>query len=251
MQVAREGNLEERIEVLQGLRSKIDARRLAEFDRRLDMSWIYHDSALEGVVYPIEELQVALASKAATEALSPAQDEIRQHYAAIHLIRDLAEKKRTNIDLDTLKKIYQTLAPDEEDAKGPLKYRKDMPVHRLYFHDILPPDKIAPAMRTLFQWLKAPETKRSTHPVRVAAKAHSKMLEIYPFTKHSGKSARLLMNLILLRHGYPPCVIHSTERQRYYDALKVGQNAVAALVHESIVGSVERSIRHFEDLRAS
>jgi Fic family protein len=102
-------------------------------------------------------------------------------------------------------------------------------------------------MRQLMPWINAPETKRSTHPVRLSAKAHYQMLHVYPFPRHSGKVARLVMNLILLRHGYPPVIIHATERQRYYEALKTSDNAVAKLVNEALGASVESAIRYFEE----
>ena len=101
-------------------------------------------------------------------------------------------------------------------------------------------------MRLLIDWINKPETHRSTHPLRLASRAHAELLHIYPFTKHSGKVARLLMNLITLRHGYPPIIIHSTERQRYYEALKQSANAVATIVHESLQSSVDTGIRFFE-----
>ncbi len=150
------------------------------------------------------------------------------------------------MSLDVIKAIYATLAPEEAEGKGPPKYRKDMPLHRLYFHEIAQPDKISYRMRQLVQWVNAPETRRSTHAVRLAAKAHYQLLHIYPFPKHSGKVARLLMNLLLMRAGYPPTVIHATERQRYYEALKTSGNATASLIHEALVASVESTIRVFE-----
>ena len=55
---------------------------------------------------------------------------------------------------------------------------------------------------------------------RLAAKAHYQLLHIYPFPRQSGKVARLVMNLLLLRQGYPPVILPATQRQRYYDALK-------------------------------
>jgi Fic family protein len=161
-------------------------------------------------------------------------------------VRELADKSRLKISLDVVKKIYAHLAPEELEGKGGPRYRKDMPIHRLYFHDISPPDKISYRMRQLMQWLNAADTKRSTHAVRLAAKAHYQLLHIYPFPKHSGKVARLVMNLILLRNGYPPAVIHATERQRYYEALKSSENAASAIVHEALVASVESAIRFFE-----
>jgi len=105
-------------------------------------------------------------------------------------------------------------------------------------------------MRQIVQWMNDPETKRGMHPVRLAAKAHYQMLHVYPFPRHSGKVARLVMNLILLRNGFPPVVIHATERQRYYDALKTGDNATAVLIQEALAASIESTIRFYEEAAA-
>ena len=103
-------------------------------------------------------------------------------------------------------------------------------------------------MRQLVQWMNSAETRRSTHTVRLAAKAHHTLLYTYPFPKNNGKVAWLLMNLILLRQGYPPAIIHSTERQRYYDALKTSADASAAVVTDALSASVESAIRYFEHI---
>ena len=240
-------SLEERVTRLHELSGKATQKQRDDFQQRFDQSWVYHDSALEGVVYTWEELEPAMSEQVVSDsALIPVFDEIRQHKAAIDLTRDIAEKKRVNVNLDVIKKIYVTLVPEEGEGKGAPKYRKDMPLHRLYFHEIATPDKISYQMRQLIQWANAAETKRSTHTVRLAAKAHYKLLHTYPFPKHSGKVARLIMNLILLRQGYPPAVIHATERQRYYDALKASEDATAKLVSEALGASVESAIRFFE-----
>jgi Fic family protein len=120
-----------------------------------------------------------------------------------------------------------------------------VPLHRVYFHDIAAPDKIAPQMRSLLQWLASEEVKRTTHPTRIAAKAHSQFLHIFPLPKHSGKVARLLMNLLLMRDGYPPAILHSTDRQRYYEALKTSPDAVAAVIHEALDNAIESATRYW------
>ena len=224
---------------------------LAEYHRVLDFSWIYHDSALEGVVYNMEELKFGLEDQPASSdgndtALIPVFDEIKQNEAAIALIRELAAKKRLTISLDVIKKIYATLAPEEVEGRAPPKYRKDMPLHRMYFHEISKPDKISYKMRQLVTWMNSPDTRRATHTLRLASKAHYQLLHIYPFPKQSGKVARLLMNLILLRGGYPAAVIHATERQRYYDALKTSEDATAKIVTEALVASMNSALRFFE-----
>ncbi len=240
--------LDETLQILHAKSEKADPESIDEYTKVLDFSWIYHSSALEGVVYNMDELKAALAAVVNEDdtSLIPVFDEIRQNLSAIELVRELAAKKRLTISLEVIKKIYATLAPEEVEGRSPPKYRKDMPLHRMYFHEIAPPEKISYKMRQLVQWMNSAETKRATHTLRLAAKAHYQLLHIYPFPKMSGKVARLLMNLILLRGGYPPAIVHATERQRYYDALKTSDNATAKVVTEALVASMNSAIRYFE-----
>jgi len=247
VQALQGASLEERVAHLQELEKNADEADLADFRAKFDMSWIYHDNALEGVVYTMDELRAAIDDQVVSDTtLLPVYDEIRHNLAAVKLVRELAAKRRLTIRLPLIKNIYAALAPEDIDGKSPPKYRKEMPLHRLYFHDLAPPDKISYRMRQLVTWVTSQDTKRSTHPVRLASKAHYEFLQIHPFPRHSGKVARLLMNLILLRHGYPPAIIHATERQRYYEALKTSDDRTSQLITEALTTSVESTIRYLE-----
>jgi Fic family protein len=213
----------------------------------LDMSWIAHDSALEGVVYTVSELHAAIGAGEAAVAFDsstqPAVEEIRRHREALNFIREHATKRRVPITVDVVKRIYCVLHPEEGDVKT-VKYRKDIPQHRLYFHEYAAPDKIAYKLRQVVDWVNDPETRRTRTPVRLAARAHYDILRIFPFTSDSGKVARLVMNLMLLRSGYPPAIIHSTERQRYYEALK----GSSATMHSIVQDAIENSLTSIEKL---
>jgi Fic family protein len=238
-------SVEDRTAYLESRLQQQDAHFLTRYRENLDMSWIYHDSALEGVVYTFQELRTAIDPNAAVLAdssMQPVCEEIRRHREALDYIRDYAVRKRLPINLDVVKKIYLILHPEEGDLKT-VRYRKDIPQHRLYFHEYAPPDKITYKMRQCVDWVNDPETRRTRSPVRIAARAHYDLLRIFPFTNDSGKVARLFMNLLLLRHGYPPAIIHSTERQRYYEALKGSSATMTQIVQEAIennLGSVEK-----------
>jgi Fic family protein len=238
--------------------ASIDTRLNAQaedFRRRytdsFDMSWIYHDSALEGVVYTFEELRTALntpAQPVTDSGLQPTYDDIRRHKEAIEFVRDYGQKKRLPVTLDVVKKIYLILHPEEGDIKT-VKYRKDIPQHRLYFHEYAPPDKIAYKVRQIVDWLNDPETRKTRNGVRIAARAHYDLLRVYPFTTDSGKVSRLFMNLLLMRTGLPPAIIHSTERQRYYEALKGSATTVLQMVQEAVenaLSSVEKLLDEHE-----
>ena len=222
-----------------------------EYEETLEMSWIHHDSALEGVVYTFQELKTAIdptLTVVPDSSMQPVCEEIRRHRQAIAYTRDLGERKRVPLNVDVVKKLFVILHPEEGDVKS-VKYRKDIPQHRLYFHEYAAPDKIAYRVRQVMDWLNGPEAKKTKNPVRVAARVHYDLLRVFPFAQDSGKVCRLLMNIILMRGGYPPAIIHSTERQRYYEALKGQLPVIIQLVNESILNglaSIEKRLDEHE-----
>jgi hypothetical protein len=243
-------SLEERVALVQTRLAKQDEEFKRRYLENFDMSWIYHDSALEGVVYSFQELRTAVDSSGTVvqdSTLQPVCEEIRRHKQAIEFVRDFA-KKRLPITLDVVKRIYLILHPEEGDLKT-LKYRKDIPQHRLYFHEYAAPDKIAYKVRQIVDWINDPETKRGRNALRIAARAHYDLVRVFPFTHDSGKVARLLMNLLLMRAGFEPAIIHSTERQRYYEALK---GSAAIILHmaqeaeENGLASIEKLLEEHE-----
>jgi Fic family protein len=238
--------------------ASIDARLKAQaddfrkrYEESLDMSWIYHDSALEGVVYTFEELRTALSGQpppVTDSSLQPTYDDIRRHKEAIEFVRENGAHKKLPITVDVVKKLFLILHPEEGDLKT-VKYRKDIPQHRLYFHEYAPPDKIAYKVRQVVDWLNDPETRKTRNGIRIAARAHYDLLRVYPFSADSGKVARLFMNLLLMRTGLPPAIIHSTERQRYYEALKGSATTVLQMVQEAVenaLSSVEKLLDEHE-----
>ena len=244
-------DLDSRVEVLVEYRRRTAHSIVADFDEKLDISWIYHDNALEGVVLSYHELKAAIDKRIISDvSLIPMYEEIKNHKATIEWIRGVAKqspkKKKGSITVETLKQIHGMLTPDEK-AKGS-PYRKDNPLHRLYFHEIATPDKIALRMKKLVEWLDEDETS-DLHPVDRAARAHFRFMSIYPWSKNSGRVARVLTNLLLMRDGYPPVVIHSIERQRYYDTLRTETSGLIPLTLESLANGVETEIRFFQELR--
>ncbi len=244
-------SVEERWAIINERLNGLDDQFQREYRESFEMSWVYHDSALEGVVYTFQELKTAIdpnMSVVADSGLQPVCDEIRRHRQAIEYVRELSEKKRVPINVDTIKKIYCILHPEEGDVKT-VKYRKDIPQHRLYFHEYAAPDKIAYKARQVIDWLNGPEPKKLKSPIRIAARVHYDLLRVFPFPQDSGKVSRLLMNVLLMRAGHPPAIIHSTERQRYYEALKGQLPIIVSMVSESIMNallSIEKKIEDYD-----
>lgn len=224
-----------------------------EFYSRLDLSWIYHDNALEGIVLSFSELNAAIDEAIISDStLIPTYDEVQNHKEAIELVRETANKKKTVFGLDYLKKLHHVLSIERtpRSGKAPPKppagqYRKDNPLHRMYFHEIAQPEKISYQMRKIISWLTSEEAK-TIHPIKRAALAHYKLIAIFPWPRYSGKVARLLMNAMLLRDGYLPAIVHAIERQRYYEVLRQPPETLIELIIESCTQTLESAEKFIE-----
>src|SRR5258707_5773276 len=119
---------------MDGVRSKLasfPSNVIKTYQDRLDVSWIFHDNALEGVVLSYSELKAAIDSRIISDVtLIPMYEEIKHQKDAIDWIREQAKaKKRGPVSLDAIKKLHDFLAP--ELAGKALQFRKENPIHRL------------------------------------------------------------------------------------------------------------------------
>ena len=86
------------------------------------------------------------------------------------------------------------------------------------------------------------------HPIINAALAHFHLVSIHPFIDGNGRVARLLMNLILIKNGYPPAIILKIDRKKYYDSLEKGHSGNIDPFIEMISRTLERSIHLYLDI---
>jgi Fic family protein len=86
------------------------------------------------------------------------------------------------------------------------------------------------------------EQAHELSPPELAAWIHCKLVRIHPFTDGNGRTARLLMNLVLMRTGYPPAVILTVDRKRYYRVLKEADSDRHSGFLAFIGRSVDRSL---------
>lgn len=100
------------------------------------------------------------------------------------------------------------------------------------------PEKLPMLMQEYVEWLNSEEAL-SMHPVRYAALAHLKLVDIHPFSDGNGRTSRLIMNLILIRANYPPVIILRQHRKQYYNHLD--------LAHKGDVRPFVRFIAHCTD----
>src|SRR5258706_5321557 len=139
--------LDARMETLRGKQNGFPANIRKTYQDRLDVSWIFHDNALEGVVLSYSELKAAIDSRIISDVtLIPMYEEVRNHKLAVDFVRHAnTSKKPTPIDLELLRKLDALLTPQAA-AKGD-PYRREHALHRLDHHAIARPQTISFQMR--------------------------------------------------------------------------------------------------------
>ena len=216
-----------------------------DFLDKYELGWVYHECALEGMVLTHQELKQALEPNPGMvdSSMVHAFTEVRNQRAAIDFIKDEARSKQVKYNLSLVKKLYEILYSNLPN-RMPVTFRRDMPLHRTYFHDIVQPVQIQPALEQLFA-LMASEEFQKLHPFKQATHSHHRFMEIFPFSDLSGKVGRMMMNLILVRAGYMPLVIHSMDRQSYYDALRLNASQFGQVMMESMDNALDNAFKYF------
>ena len=243
---ARFRDVESTCEALRAAERRAWPQLMEEFREKLLISLIYHDAALEGEVLSHSEIKAATDTNIISDSsLIPSYEEISNFYKACQYAEQAAKNKRKPVKVDTVREVYALLAPDA--VAGGLAYRKENPLHRLYYHDICPPDKINYKMKKLGEWMEAAST-RELHPIERAAKTHWRIMSIFPWAMHTGRTARIIANLILEQAGYPLAVIHSIDRQRYYESLRSpNSKALMSVYLEGVETTAASAVKVYEE----
>ncbi|MGE4170108.1 MAG: Fic family protein [Candidatus Margulisiibacteriota bacterium] len=179
----------------------------------------YTSNAIEGNTLSRKETALVVE-----KGLTIGGKSIREHLEAINhdhalgLIHSLTEQTKTAITAPTILAIHSLILKGI-DADNAGRYRT-VPVRISGSEVVLPnPRKVPDLMEDFIQWLHT----STTHPVELAAQAHYKLVSIHPFVDGNGRTARLVMNLLLLMHGYPAAIIRKTDRLSYITALEKAQ----------------------------
>jgi Fic family protein len=215
-----------------------------DFRRKFDLTWLHHENALEGVVYSFHELDAALRGVTVAEAsVMNGYRDIVNHAAALELIRVEAQTKKPKVSFALVKRLQETLALGLPPSKAGLELRKEMPLHRTYFHEIAQPGKIQGLLDKLFETVDGADFK-SLNPVQKSARFQFEFMRIFPFTENSGRLARLVGNLYLLAGGYDLCVIHAVDRQRYHESFRLGEHQLRELIADALDNALQNAEKY-------
>ena len=189
-------------------------------DEWFKIALTYTSNAIEGNTLSHEETAmviekgITIGGKTITEHL-----EAINHAKAIDFIKELVKQKKETICLDDILSIHRIILQGIDPIHAGI-FRTVM-VRILGSNNVFPNYLKVPILMTEFMlWL----TTTQDHPVEIAAMAHFKLVSIHPFVDGNGRTARLLMNLLLLQQGYPLAIIQKEDRKAYINSLELASS---------------------------
>lgn len=207
------------------LKAKLDQYR--QFDsyrisQALELEYTFESNRIEGNTMTLRETDLVI-----NEGLTISGKSMREHLEAINhqeaiaFIKDLMNKNTSLIEREILSIHNLILRGIHPEDAG--RYRKVQVMIKGSTHMPPQPFLVAKEMEDYFIWYET--NKNKLHPVVLAAEMHERLVTIHPFIDGNGRTSRLVMNLILLQHGYVIANIKGDydNRMRYYQALETAQ----------------------------
>jgi cell filamentation protein, protein adenylyltransferase len=243
-----EGKLYQRI-----LKKKKELDRLRPFPKgalnklreHMIIEWTYNSDAIEGNSLTLKETKLVLEDGLTISGKSLREHlETINHKEAIEFVEDLVQKN-TKINAHAIRQIHSLiLSKIDDDEAG--KYR-NLKVYISGSKYVFPEAIEVPALMSDFdKWLKGKNRKQNI--IEYAAEAHFKLVDIHPFVDGNGRTARLLMNLIFMKYGFPPAVVLKIDRKRYYNCLEKAHRGNLSDFYNFIGRSLERSLTMWLEL---
>jgi len=143
--------------------------------------------------------------------------------------------------------VWLHFPPDQLDPKeGPASFRrKDIEPLR---PGVKPPDWTQ-VHALVTDWVDRVNRqglgRGAEHPMEECAAFHAEFERVHPFRDGNGRVGRLLLNLLLVRYGYPPAVIYKKDRARYLQGLRRADAGDPGLLGELLARAVKHSIDRF------
>ena len=205
------------LEMIDRKKIELDSRRpltegeVARLNEEFTVEFTYNSNAIEGNTLTLRETDLVL--RGLTIDQKPLKDHMEAvgHKEAFDYVRELV-KEQVPMSESIIKQIHYLVLADKKDDRG--VYRR-VPVHIMGAqHEPVQPYLIQPKMEQLM----IDYGSSTEHIVTKLARFHIEFEGIHPFIDGNGRTGRLLVNLELMKAGYPPIDIKFTDRIAYYNA---------------------------------
>lgn len=236
--------------VINEKKAKLDAARplpiytLKSLREKLLLEWTYNTNAIEGNTLTMNETKIVLEGITVGGKTMREHLEVINHRDAISYVEELVQKKESLSEWQ-IKNLHRLVLKGIDDQHAGV-YRTEQvfiagakhtpPAHYL----------IQEKMEQLMKWYH--QEGITLHPVVRGAMLHAIFVGIHPFVDGNGRTSRLLLNLELMKDGFPPVIIKVENRLAYYESL---DKAHTTDDYQDFIALVEREVEDSLDLYIS
>ena len=250
--------MDDRWDVLASKKAELDRLRavapmgLTQLEHMHDLELTFTSNAIEGNTLTAAETTLVI-EKGITIGGKPLKDHLEaiDHHDALRYVRDLARHTTPLAERDLRALQGLVVRRSNPEIAGCYADQGRFVLTDAGRHAFPPPSEIPALMGDFAAWLSAAEATPAT-----AFTAHRRLVDIHPFNDGNGRTARLLMNLVLLRAGYPPVAVRPEDRPAYVAALQAAQagqgpEAFDALLLERLDATLDEYLSAAKEARPS
>ncbi len=230
---------------------RLTPKVLGNIRRYFRIKSIYHSNAIEGNILNVGETrQVVEFGLTITGKPLKDQAEAKNLKEALDFLEDLAGSPDKPITEADVRQIHYLVLKGIDDSNAG-KYRSiTVEISGSEFKPPAP-ESVPSEMHQFGRWLASVSSIGENYglleAILYAAAAHTWFVYIHPFIDGNGRVARLLMNLLLMRYGYPIAIITKEDRLRYYDALEISQTADLSPFVALVIECISESLEEYEE----
>lgn len=194
---------------------------LQKIKEQLSIEWTYNSNAIEGNTLNLRETQMVLQEGITVKGKSLREHfEAKNHEKAINYLFSIVNEEYELRSIDILSLHSLVLNMIEEDYAGRLRNGGV----RITGANFVPPNahKVSDLLDELIDFVNT--NPMQLNDIELATIFHHKLVWIHPFFDGNGRTVRLVMNLLLMRKGFPPAIILKNDRKKYYEALNQANN---------------------------
>lgn len=217
--------LEDLISSVEKKKARLDRLRprapdaLGNLERSHDLELTYTSIAIEGNTLTQSETNLVI-EHGITVGGKSLKDHLEaiDHHDALHYVRNLARTASPLAEFDIRNLHALVMRRSEPDMAGRYADQGRFVGTDVGRHHFPAPAEVPALMGDFAAWLSTADDTPTT-----AFEAHRRLVSIHPFNDGNGRTARLLMNLVLIRGGYPPVAVRPEDRLGYIRALQQAQ----------------------------
>lgn len=212
---------------------------LFKIKETLMVEWTYNSNSIEGNTLTLRETQLVLQEGITIKGKSLREHfEAKNHELAINYLFKLVDQDEVFSIRDILSLHALVLRSIEDEYAGRLRNG----AVRISGANFVPPNslRVSSLLDELIGFVV--DNPLGLNIIEMATVFHHKLVYIHPFFDGNGRTVRLAMNLLLMRHGFPPAIILKNDRKKYYDALNQANSGNYQKLMLLMCQAVERTL---------